>query len=77
MDLYKAKKDLVETGRELLKRKLTARTWGNISERVDGTHFLITPSGLDYMKTSEEDIVLYNISDGTYEGNRKPSSEKG
>lgn len=77
MDLYKTKKDLVETGHELLKRKLTARTWGNISGRVDGTRFLITPSGLDYMKTREEDIVLYNITDGTYEGARKPSSEKG
>lgn len=77
MEEQNARRDLVLTGRELLKRKLTARTWGNISERTDGTHFVITPSGLDYMKTAEEDIVLYDMSDGTWEGKRRPSSEKG
>lgn len=77
MEERKARTDLVFTGKELLRRNLTARTWGNISERVDETHFVITPSGLSYEKTTEEDIVLYSMADGTYEGKRKPSSEKG
>ncbi len=48
---------IVRTGRELLRDGLVARTWGNISARVDETHFLITPSGLDYEGIAEEDLV--------------------
>ena len=39
---------VVATGPELLREGLVARTWGNISARVDDTHYLITPSGMDY-----------------------------
>ena len=41
---------ICDTGRELLKTGLVARTWGNVSCRLDEKHFLITPSGLDYLK---------------------------
>ena len=33
---------VVATGPELLREGLVARTWGNISARVDDTHYLIT-----------------------------------
>ena len=68
---------LVETGRELLKKNIVARTWGNTSCRVDDEHCLITPSGLDYMQTTEEDIVLLDLKSGEWEGRRKPSGERG
>ena len=55
---------LVETGRELLEKNIVARTWGNTSCRVDDEHCLITPSGLDYMQTTEEDIVLLDLKSG-------------
>jgi ribulose-5-phosphate 4-epimerase/fuculose-1-phosphate aldolase len=54
-----------------------ARTWGNVSARVDGSHFLITPSGLSYTKTKPEDLALFDMENGTFEGKYKPSSEKG
>ena len=68
---------LVETGRELLEKNIVARTWGNTSCRVDDEHCLITPSGLDYMQTTEEDIVLLDLKSGEWEGRRKPSGERG
>lgn len=71
------RKLLVETGRELLEEKIVARTWGNTSCRVDDSHCLITPSGLDYMQTREEDIVLLDLQSGEWEGRRKPSGERG
>ena len=43
---------VVATGPELLREGLVARTWGNISARVDDTHYLITPSGMDYEQLS-------------------------
>lgn len=77
MDEQRGRQLLVETGKELLARRLVARTWGNISCRLDEAHFLITPSGLDYLQTTVRDIVKFQPADGTYEGARKPSSEKG
>ncbi len=71
------RQQIVDTGLELLRTGLVARTWGNVSARVDDTHLLITPSGLDYTRTKPENLALYNVVDKTYEGTHKPSSEKG
>lgn len=76
MDEKEKRKLVVETGRELLRTELVARTWGNISCRLDSDSFLITPSGLDYMQMSEDDIVLFHMESGEWEGKHKPSSEK-
>lgn len=68
---------ICDTGRELLKTGLVARTWGNVSCRLDEKSFLITPSGLDYVKTTPEDIVRVELGTMQWEGRHKPSSEKG
>lgn len=77
MDENIGRNQLVETGKALLEKKLVARTWGNISCRLDKNRFLITPSGLDYLQTTPQDIVCFDSVSGTWEGVRKPSSEKG
>jgi len=76
MEESRARKLLIETGRKLLETGLVARTWGNISCRLDKDNIVITPSGLDYMKIREEDIVKMNIATGKWQGIRKPSGEK-
>ena len=68
---------VVATGPELLREGLVARTWGNISARVDDTHYLITPSGMDYEQLTADDLVLCNRVRGTFEGQNRPSSERG
>lgn len=68
---------VVQAGHRLVECGLVARTWGNISARVSDTHFVITPSGRGYDTLLPEDLVLVQISDCSYEGERKPSSEKG
>jgi len=70
------KQEILEGGQRLLKEGLVARTWGNISIRVNDTHMLITPSGRPYEELSMDDIVLVNYQNSSYEGNVKPSSEK-
>lgn len=77
MEESKARKLLVDTGKELLKTGLVARTWGNISCRLDEDNIVITPSGLDYTKTNEKDIVKLKLSTGEWQGIHKPSGEKG
>jgi len=71
------RQQIVETGLELLAEGLVARTWGNVSAKVDSTHLLITPSGLDYTRTKTENLACYDMVNKTYEGTHKPSSEKG
>lgn len=77
MDEKIARSQVAETGRMLLQKKLVARTWGNFSRLVDERHFCITPSGLGYETMTPEDVVLYDRETKTWQGTRKPSSEKG
>jgi len=66
-----------QIGRQLLDEQLVARTWGNFSARIDATTFGITPSGLGYEDMKPEDIVVYHMDTKTWDGDVKPSSEKG
>ena len=77
MDEHTILQQVAETGRLLLESGLVARTWGNFSARLDEEHFAITPSGLGYEQMGADDIVRYCLTDDTWEGSRKPSSEKG
>lgn len=77
MDIQKAKEIVVEAGKQLVSSGLIARTWGNVSCRVDDETFVITPSGRAYETLTPEEVVLVKMDDLSYEGNIKPSSEKG
>jgi len=70
------RRQVIEGGLRLVKEGLVARTWGNISIRVDDTYMLITPSGRTYEELTPDDIVLVNYHTSKYEGPVKPSSEK-
>lgn len=77
MDIQKAKEIVVEAGKQLVSSGLIARTWGNVSCRIDDKTFVITPSGRAYETLTPEEVVLVNMEDLSYEGTIKPSSEKG
>ncbi len=68
---------VIEAGKRLLETGLIARTWGNVSARISDTQFVITPSGKPYDTLNPEELVVVNIDDCSYEGDIKPSSEKG
>lgn len=77
MDIMSAKLDVVKAGKLLCEKGLIQRTWGNVSCRIDEDTFAITPSGRDYLSLTPDDIVIVKISDLSYDGDIKPSSEKG
>lgn len=77
MDEQAILNEVAETGRLLLSSGLVARTWGNFSARLDKAHYAITPSGLGYEHMKPDDLVRVSLTDESYEGARKPSSEKG
>lgn len=77
MDESIAKELVVKAGNELVNNGLIARTWGNVSCRLDDKTFAITPSGRAYESLTRDEIVICKIEDGSYEGDIKPSSERG
>ncbi len=76
LEQYELRQKIIEISRRLQKEGLIVRTWGNISAKLDADHFLITPSGVRYEDLTPEMIVPVNMHDLSYEGERKPSSEK-
>jgi L-fuculose-phosphate aldolase len=58
-------------------RKLSRGTGGNISVRLDDTHFLITPSGVSLGDTTPDNIVKVNLQTLEFEktGSYIPSKE--
>ena len=77
MDIQQAKEIVIKAGKQLVSSGLIARTWGNVSCRIDDRTFVITPSGRAYETLTPDEIVLVNMDDLSYEGDVKPSSEKG
>ena len=70
----------MDTRREIIRaciwldeKKLNHGSSGNIGVRV-GDKFLLTPSGMDYYTIEPGDIVEMGF-DGSYTGNRIPSTE--
>ncbi len=77
MKLQQAREDVIQAGRRLIGSGLISRTWGNVSARLDGDFFVITPSGRPYEALTPAEIVTVNIADGSYDGGIEPSTEKG
>ena len=74
-DSYKAA--LVQAGKDMLAKGLTAETWGNISLRDPETNYVyLTPSGMPYNTITEEDVVVCSLDGTVIEGDRKPTIEK-
>ena len=69
------KEHIIEVSTYLHEIGLMARTWGNVSCRVDEDHFLITPTGIRYENLTPDMIDLVNIHDLSYVGEYEPSSE--
>lgn len=70
------RKQLVEYGKAMLTENLTTGTGGNLSIFIrEDNVMLMTPSGIPYPETKEEDIVLMTLEGEILEGDCKPSSE--
>ncbi|MBK8351597.1 MAG: class II aldolase/adducin family protein [Saprospirales bacterium] len=64
----------MKQGKLLLKEGLVARTWGNVSIKINDTQMVITQAE-KYDELTPNEMVLVDIYTLKYEGNLKPSSE--
>ncbi len=53
-----------------------ARTWGNLSVRLDEDAMLITPSGIAYPDLTESMIVRVDLANDAWSGPYRPSGER-
>jgi ribulose-5-phosphate 4-epimerase/fuculose-1-phosphate aldolase len=73
---FELRGQLIDMGRELVKRDLSYGSWGNLSVRLNDDEMLITPSSMDYFDIKPEDIVRVDINTLEYsEDQRIPSNE--
>ena len=77
MILQKERNAIVAFGQKLLTSGLTAGTGGNLSVANRKKNLIaVTPSGVDYLEMSPEDVVLVGMEGGLIETSKyKPSSE--
>ena len=76
MNFDQACREVVRICLYLADRGFLAGTGGNVACRIDGEHFAVTPSGIDYYAMKSEDICLLRLRDLTrVAGQRSPSIE--
>ena len=72
------KEEVLKRVKELVKKGFLMATGGNISMRIlEEDAFVITPSNLDYMTMTVEDLCVLDFSLNVIEGERTPSVESG
>jgi glutamate-1-semialdehyde 2,1-aminomutase len=72
----KYKKQVLDTCQDLTRKGYLVGTGGNVSVRIDGEEALaITPSSMDYLALSEEDICVYSFDKEPLEAVHVPSVE--
>lgn len=70
-------KIVIDAALDMSRQSLTVSTWGNISVRDPKTgKIYLTPSGMNYKKCTEDDIVVFDAKGKRVKGRRKPSIEK-
>ena len=72
-----ARKLVIEAGQRLSSEGLVARTWGNISARIDKDKFVITPSGVGYDVLKGEDLVVVTFAADCRSGKSAAGIEDG
>lgn len=75
MNLSKHKKEIVSHLYRIYKRGLTTSLGGNISKRISGHSFIITPSGIDKCNVHKNQITEVHFNGRMLSSAGKPSME--
>jgi L-fuculose-phosphate aldolase len=64
------------TAKEMLRTNLVEGTAGNLGARLPDGNAVLTPSSLDYMEMTLDDLVVTDLDGNVLEGERGPTTEK-
>ncbi|HWW43460.1 MAG TPA: class II aldolase/adducin family protein [Acidimicrobiia bacterium] len=70
------KEQLLWVAKEMLRTNLVQGTAGNLGARLPDGNAVLTPSSLDYMDMTLDDLVVCDLDGNVLEGTRGPTSEK-
>jgi L-fuculose-phosphate aldolase len=70
------KEQLLWAAKEMLRTNLVQGTAGNLGARLPDGNAVLTPSSLDYMDMTLDDLVVCDLDGNVLEGTRGPTSEK-
>jgi len=70
------KEQLLWVAKEMLRTNLVQGTAGNLGARLPDGNAVLTPSSLDYMEMTLDDLVVCDLDGNVLEGTRGPTSEK-
>ncbi len=71
-----ARKEIIDTGLQIIEKALVIGTLGNISVRIEEDELVaITPSGMEYDKIKPENIPIVDLEGNMIDGDAKPSME--
>jgi L-fuculose-phosphate aldolase len=70
------KEQLLWAAQEMLRTNLVQGTAGNLGARLPDGNAVLTPSSLDYLEMTLDDLVVCDLDGNVLEGTRGPTSEK-
>ena len=70
------KEQLLWAAQEMLRTNLVQGTAGNLSARLPDGTAVLTPSSLDYLYMTLDDLVVCDLDGNVLEGHRSPTTEK-
>lgn len=73
--LNEARKRVLACSRSLVDRGLVVGSSGNVSERIDAEHFVVTPAGIVYDELELTAIPIVNVQTGQWSNGLRPTSE--
>jgi len=76
MTAQQVKEAVLWAAKEMLRTNLVQGTAGNIGARLPDGNAVLTPSSLDYMEMTLDDLVVCDLDGNVLEGTRGPTSEK-
>jgi len=69
------KQQILDAALEIKRNRLVSLSGGNVSMRMPGDTYLVTPSGMIYENMTADDVVLVDHDGKVLEGCRRPSSD--
>ena len=70
------KEQLLWVAKEMLRTNLVEGTAGNLGARLPDGNAVLTPSSLDYLEMTLDDLVVCDLDGNVLQGTRGPTSEK-
>jgi L-fuculose-phosphate aldolase len=70
------KQELLRVAQEMLHTGLVQGTAGNVAARLPDGNAVLTPSSLDYLTMTVDDLVVCDLDGNVVEGERSPTTEK-